>query len=315
MKIIKTKRSKLRFYLIISILTVFYSGMGLMMLLMFSDLANSGKTLVSKDYLLLVFGCFCLFMMIYNIVSYFKNSPTIVADDRQISFNDETFNWSEVIKIDLIGKRPFRYLISFPKEGAMLTFKDNSVKYFFDDMYSNSWQLKCFIEQVIINKQNTADITILKVDQNELLHESLEIFKGNQFTSSRGITLWGLVGFLIFLVLSMGTVPPWRATVFALLFISLWFIINSYLMHYFILSEKYFAVRNHNFIWKYKIYKVEDIKEIVFETAGRMPNCLRIITNDFRNKVYPAGTLRDKNWLDLKDKLELKNIIVRNECI
>jgi hypothetical protein len=58
-----------------------------------------------------------------------------------------------------------------------------------------------------------------------------------------------------------------------------------------------------------------DIKEVVYETQGKQPNCMRIITNDFRNKLYPAGTLRDKTWLDLKDKLEKKGITVRNECI
>jgi hypothetical protein len=64
-----------------------------------------------------------------------------------------------------------------------------------------------------------------------------------------------------------------------------------------------------------KIYRNKDIKEIVFETRDKMPNCLRIITDDFRNKIYPAATLRDKTWLNLKTKLEAKGIIVRNECI
>jgi len=86
-------------------------------------------------------------------------------------------------------------------------------------------------------------------------------------------------------------------------------------MHYFVLANDYFVVKNHNFIWLKKYYRLKDIKEIVFETQGKQPNCLRVITNDFRNKLYPAGTLRDKNWLELKEELEKKGISVRNECI
>jgi hypothetical protein len=46
-----------------------------------------------------------------------------------------------------------------------------------------------------------------------------------------------------------------------------------------------------------------------------MPNCLRIITKDFRNNRFPAATLRDRTWLLLQEQLEMKGIIVRNECI
>ena len=86
-------------------------------------------------------------------------------------------------------------------------------------------------------------------------------------------------------------------------------------MHYFGLTKDYLVVRNHNFIWKVKIFRLTDIKEVVFETQGKQPNCMRIITKDFRNKLYPAGTLRDKTWLEMKRQLESKGINVRNECI
>jgi hypothetical protein len=86
-------------------------------------------------------------------------------------------------------------------------------------------------------------------------------------------------------------------------------------MFYFKCSENYFVVKNHNLLWKNKIYRLSDINEIVFETQGKQPNCLRIITRDFKSELYPAGTLRDKTWLELKDKLEQHHVQVRNECI
>ncbi len=86
-------------------------------------------------------------------------------------------------------------------------------------------------------------------------------------------------------------------------------------MNYFQVSDNLFVVRNHNLFWKKKAYRITEIKEVVFETQGKMPNCLRVITKNFKNKLYPAGTLRDKTWLALKDKLESFDITVRNECI
>lgn len=64
-----------------------------------------------------------------------------------------------------------------------------------------------------------------------------------------------------------------------------------------------------------KAFRLNEIKEIVFETRHNMPNCLRIITNDFKTKLYPAGTLRDRTWLALKERLESHDISVRNECV
>ena len=262
-----------------------------------------------------VFGFLLYIMAVYSIISYFKNSPTIVVDTSKISFNDKTYFWTEVLKIDLTGKRPFKYFINFPMEGTMLTFKDGTVKYFFDDIYSNSWKIKSFIQQIVINKKDIAEIETHQVDKNEIRLESFEVFKGNQWTSIRGLSLWGLIGFFVFLLLTKREIPPTGFLIFFVIFGTIWFTFNSYLMHYFALSSNYFAIKNNNFIWKNKIYRMVDIKEVVFETQGKLPNCLRVITKDFRNTLYPAGTLRDKTWHDIKRVLELKGIIVRNECI
>jgi hypothetical protein len=86
-------------------------------------------------------------------------------------------------------------------------------------------------------------------------------------------------------------------------------------MNYFKVSQTFLVIKNHNLLWCTKAFRLSDIEEIVFETQGKMPNCLRVITKDFRNKLYLAGTLTDKTWLQLKDKLEGYNIKVRNECI
>ncbi|MES2850182.1 MAG: hypothetical protein V4685_14080, partial [Bacteroidota bacterium] len=223
--------------------------------------------------------------------------------------------WKDLENVELTGKRPFKYFINFPMEAATLNFKNGQIKYIFDDMYANSWQIKSFLKTVVIDKKEYAEKVNYDIKHSDLSDDFFEIYKGNQFTSLRGILLWALVGFLCYVFLNSKKIPTFGATIFLLLFCSFWFFLNSWLMNYFKVSQNFFIVKNHNFFWKEKGYKLSDIKEIVFETQGKMPNCLRIITKDFRNKLYPAGTLRDKTWLELKDKLESYNIRVRNECI
>ncbi len=87
------------------------------------------------------------------------------------------------------------------------------------------------------------------------------------------------------------------------------------MMHYFVVTKDFLIIKNHNFLWATKIYSLSEINEIVYETQGKQPNSMRVITKDFRNKLYPAGTLRDETWLDMKKELETNGIAVRNECI
>jgi hypothetical protein len=86
-------------------------------------------------------------------------------------------------------------------------------------------------------------------------------------------------------------------------------------MYYFEVSDNYLVIRNHNFFWIKKVYKIDQLKEIVFETREKLPYCLRVITKDFKSNFYPAGTLRHDDWLSLKDKIETYHVKVRNECI
>lgn len=94
-----------------------------------------------------------------------------------------------------------------------------------------------------------------------------------------------------------------------------WFYFNSWLMHYFSLDKDFLIIKNHNLIWKQDIYKISNIKEVTFETQGKMPNCLRVIEKNFKEKLYPAGTLSDEKWIEFKLKLEKNGVKVRNECI
>ena len=245
------------------------------------------------------------FSMFY---AYLKNSPKVTIDKDTIKIGHMTFYVKNIKDILLTGKRTLGII---PMESITLLFDNGTKKVLFDDMYSNSSEIKLFLEQIVLNKQEYKPKLINNISRNAIRFEREETFKGNQFINIHGIMLWGLIGFLIYMVFSM-TDKPVLSIFPAVLGIG-WFFGFSYLMHYFGLAKDYLIIRNHNFLWMAKIYRLSDIKEVVFEQQGNLPNCLRVITIDFRNKLYPAAPLRKKKWLGMKRELEQRGVKVRDE--
>lgn len=96
----------------------------------------------------------------------------------------------------MTGKKPFRFIITFPMEATAIIFKDGTEKILFDDMYSNSSELKLFLEDIVLKKQDYNTILTTNISKNEIRFENEVTFKGNQFTSLRGISLWDFSDFL-----------------------------------------------------------------------------------------------------------------------
>lgn len=314
MPTITSKRHPVKFYALLIFVLLFLSALGTLFLFASIDLLQKDNP-QTKNYFLPLFSIAFYFLAFSMVYAYWKNSPKISIDNRTITFGNERFYLKEIKKVILTGKMPFKLIFRFPMEGTALIFNDGTEKYFFDDLFSNSWEIKSFLEQTVIKKTEYIPSQIEKIDSNIIGFERFETFKGSQITSLRGIMLWGLIGFFGVLMISKKQPPPIGVLIFFAVFGTFWFLFNSWLMHFFCITNDYFIVKNHNFIWMTKIYRIKDIKEIVYETQSNQPNGLRIITKDFRNKLYPAGTLRDKTWLEMKSRLKMKGVKVRNECI
>ena len=286
-----------------------------MIMYMFIDLLQKGQ--VETMAYVLPFASLSVYILAFIMIrSYWKNAPIITIDNNTIQVGSTTFYLNEIKEMSLTGKKPFRFIINFPMEGTSILFNDGTEKTFFDDMYLNSWEIKSCLEQKVIDKKEYNPISPYSNNTNPIRYETEEYFKGNQFTSLRGIMLWGLIGFMAFTVIKDWGNPGIGGIIFLVIVAICWFILSSFSMFYFGLTNEYLVVRNHNFTWFTRIYLLGNIKEVVFECPNsKQANTMRIITRDFRNKTYHAGTLSDKTWLDLKEKLEMKGAVVRNECI
>lgn len=314
MPIITTRRHPFKFYAALLFISLFLFAIGSIILFSSINILQKSQP-ATKDYFMPLFGIGFYLLAFSMIYAYRKNAPKVIIDKYTIKIGDQTIDIKDIKDVALTGKMPFRYILSFPMEGTALLLIDGTEKFLFDDMYANSSEIKLFLEQVVLNKQEYKPALTSDISKDYVYIENEETFKGNPFISFRGISLWGLIGFFGFMLLNKSPNTPIQVTIILSVLGISWVLLHAWLMHYFGLTTDYLIVRNHIYFWKVKIYRLSDIKEVVYETQGKQPNCMRIITKDFRNKLYPAGTLRDKTWLYLKKKLEAKGVEVRNECI
>lgn len=311
---ITSKRHPLKFYTLLFVATLFFLGLGTMLVLS-SIHVFQGNNVTAKAYFI-PFGALALYALAFIMVSsYWKNAPKIILNQKSIQFGKEVFPFDDIRKVELTGKFFFKLILPFRMEGTAVYLKDGTEKVLFNDFYSNSAEIQYFLEQVLIKKVDFKPYSTKKVGRNDIRFETIETFKGNQFTSFRGIVTWSLILVLIFSFIFLSRNQSLSALTFAVTFGIFWVGINSWLLFYFGVSKDYLVVRNHNYFWMVKVFRLTDLKEVIFESEGQQPNCLRIITKDFKNKFYPAGTLRDHTWLEMKKLLESKGVKVRNECI
>jgi len=303
-----SRRHLINFYVALFFIMLFWALMALMTGGIFVHNYGTDQ-FETRNYGLLIMLAAEMAGAIYSIVRYFKLAPPIELNSEYIKFYSTKYSWSEVEKIELHGKRSFIFLTT--KEGTSIAFKSGEQRLFLDNLYSNTGEIKRFIRDVIIDKKPFASIAINAPSLEEASGETFTAFKGVQLYNYRGILLWLIELTMVYVaILNRNSAG---ALIFCLVTAVISFFGFSHFMNYFELSDRLLSVRNHNLLWKKKLYRVDDVKEIVFEQPDKMPVCLRVITNDFENKRYPAATLWDKDWRALKKALEAKNIPVRNE--
>lgn len=305
---ITSKRNISKFYLPVFTFTTFFCALGLFLIIMVYD-KTEFKELTTKDYLIIIYSNLLFVLASFLIRFYWKKAPKIKITHQSISFGKELYPLNEISKVKLTGSKPF--LLGFKAEAATIHFKDKTKRLIFNDMYSNTWKIKLFLKQVIVNHGEYKEPPELNIDNLKFNQENLVVVKGVQWTSFRGLILWGTVVFFTVLALtnqqSLGS-NFWY--IFSLVGLG-WYLLNSWLMHYVIVTKRYIVIKNHNLVWIKKIFPLNTIKEVAFEAQPKSPNKLRIITKDYKDKVYACATLRTSDWKKLKSILKERNIKVR----
>lgn len=266
------------------------------------------------------------FYSIYYLLSRF---PRLTIDKTGITlstvFKTKSYQWNEVKDIELTGKRFHRFLfVSMPVEATTIRLNDNPDIYLWVDNYRNKSELRVILDRansiLQANGQfSRLDFNIDRPNFSKQLPSDNDgkEFNGNHFLSFNGFIFYSWLGFFAYFFIAGDRKP--LTNVVGLIVLS-FFILSisalfSYQMHYFIVGQNYLIIKNTIWFWKRDIYLLTDIKEVVIETPHRLSTSLRIITTDYRDKLYPAGSLSDKTWKKMMEQLRNDKIKVRNEAI
>jgi hypothetical protein len=304
MEKIKTKRHFIYFYLLTGIVSFVFLGFGAKAVY-WSYNIHLIQSLTDEAYLAIIVSPVLFFLGFYTIIRVTRNVPIIRANKLSIKFNREEFYWNDLVKSELTGKKEFKYLTGLKIEGTTLYFKNGQSKTFYDSGYSNTWLLKSFIHEVILNNKTGPILAFPPITTEALQNENFKAYKGSFLLSFRGILMLGTIIFSGWL-LAIDS-PSFKAyfLIFGTFSVVIIFL-HSFLTNYLAVSDNYLLVKNQLLFWKKKSYRLNDILEIfLLESSGQLPRSLMIVTKDFKRKKIYASTLNDKDWLALRDKLVL----------
>ena len=284
-------------------------------------------------------GGFISLFIFYIGIRFIIGTPSLTIDEHSITFNHwQTFNWGDLEEISDTVSTPiwlhqsssiFGTIIqilsifsggnasdgysgnSFPI--TTLRLKNGKKKFIYDDNYVNAWQVKTFLQRVVLNKEPAVTFSDPGIIAIDLRSEDFIYFKGYQLLSLRGALAWFSMSVLIAIVIIgitpvSGNVKVWClffAIPFAPIILTLFFSISSSL-YYFGVSPRHLLVKKHNMPWSKSMYLITEIKEIYLETDNK----LHIVPLHWEEKLYPAPTLREKDWAALIKALAEKGIIV-----
>ncbi len=277
----------------------------------------------SAHIVLLAISFVLISFAIYSITTSIKNSPSVLFNDDVLLVGSKAYYWKDFKKASFTGRKPCKCIFRYSMEGMMLQFSNEKPVYLLDYVYSNLWELKLFVQQVIIEEKKKTEVPSFISSQKEMTHSKQICYKGNCFFSAYSVLYWGTVIILGMLGVEFchiyflsdctlaGTVL--LTCIIAILLLLFWAI--SCTMYYFELSDNHLIAKNHILFWKKDVYPLQSIREIGFD-KGFINNrrfSLKLITKDFKYSIYPAGTLSQKTWKELGENLKKQGVKIRNE--
>ncbi len=241
-----------------------------------------------------------------NIRNYYKKAPIIKIDKEKILFGSECFFWRDLEQINLMNEKPADEKKDFlEREGVRFVFNNGTVKYMYDQYYTNSEMAKLFLEQVVYNKQDDVVIPVIDGASN---------LEGAVFTTFKGVALHSFSTIFLFVAV-INFIFDFSAinagNIF--LYISSASIIISWAvnMNYFLVSERFIVIKKNYIPWVKQIYNLKNIKEVVITKQNRI-DCLKIIRTDFVSETFYAFGFSKQQWHALQQQLVAAGVQVES---
>ena len=237
------------------------------------------------------------------LIIFFQRAPRIRMDENGITvkqlFKTYTYPWENVSNVLLTTQERYSILIfGYDMEAMKLILDENKALIVWSDMYRNMRQLRSFVSFKVENRIHFLTKKA-QVARNFLEHKK---YSGNVVTSFNTLLILGMTAFFLF---TMKPKPQnGLSALIPLSFILVMYVFLGTQMHYFEIHTNQLIIKNHYFPWLIKHYELNDIEEVALESPYRRSDGLRIITYDFKSKLYCAGSLRNRTWRELLSDLK-----------
>lgn len=260
---------------------------------------KTGKTfpapLVGFVILLLTFFLFYVLAKVIYFITI-DNSISIKG-----VFRKKQIERSEIKSIDLFSREDFYWSTGSVTIGTRIELENGEKFIIADPFYRNIDIIKQTLSEGFKEKIKPYNTNKSARLTQTVFDDDLEKFAGNSYTSFNGLLFLGFILFFVLMILYKQNLQV--AHLFLILpVIILYFGFGSQL-NYFLISKNRLIVKNHLLFWVNKVYYIDDITHVNFESPYRRSEALRITTSNFKSRLYSAGSLRRKDWRALKEKL------------
>lgn len=309
MKVINLKKSFLKYYIsLIFIFTIcLCTGLACVIYGIFKIDVGIEKL---KDYFLIPFGLIFMILGFFSIRSYILNSTSLKI------YNNQLYHKNEIITNEIIEnisfRNPFVLWGGYNTLATIIHLKDGNTIRLVELFYANADIFHKFIFQNLMRNEYF-DIP----KRNSNIENNFEvdiILKGNLLFSYRSLfIIWLPLGVTLFFLFNpIKIIPPIEIQIFLSIFIVLYFLLQFYFIFTIKLTNCSIIVKHYLLSYN-KSFEANNIYEIHFIYRPKLPNQIKITTNDFKTYTYFMGTLRvNDEWIVLKNHLERKGIKVTN---
>jgi hypothetical protein len=286
---------------IISIL--FFGGIGTI-IYPFTDEFNN---IYNKGAIVFI-GVFLLVLAAIVFIPAIRSFYIIEITDDLISIKwihkSKSIHANDIVFIQLFSlwgsvwsNNPVSVLIKLDEEKQDFEDKDEAVISLPDGLYKNMLEIIEGLEKKFgscIGQQNKAT-EFIRVEEDE-------VFRGNPYTSFAFII--GILAILLMTGIYFTINKNDKWFLFLTFFVTFfWTFISLIELFYFEISDNKIIIKNHFLFWYRKEFLFRDIELIDFFYPGRRSQALRIVTSNRKVRFYCGGSLRDKTWQQLKERL------------
>ncbi len=228
---------------------------------------------------------------------------------RTMFFSKKQYTWQDVKTVYISKKVDFpAVMVGWPADALQLVFSDGASFILWHGVYSNLRDIRALVTQ----KLNSRLHFVIQPHERKIKKIiTYKRYAGNVFFTFRTLLILStpFVFMLVKQTVHLNSVFWYiSAGIMIALFTGI-----GFQMNYFEIAEDKLIIKNQYFPWRIKEYQLDIIEEVSRETFFKGPDGLRIITYNYKSRLYSAASLGVLKWDELLQDLSSIGIKIEDE--